>query len=131
MLNPLIDLYQYQSSGLAQVQSQANLATVRANRAHDTSEILRGTVEDLKRKADALTITCQALWEIVRTQSGLSDDAILKKMEEIDARDGRVDGKISARVQECPKCRRNSNVNRRNCLYCGTAMPVENVFEKS
>jgi hypothetical protein len=118
----LIDLYQ---------QRQISDATRTAYSAKETANRSRSDIDDLKRKADALTLACQALWEIVRVQTGLSDDTILDKMQEIDLRDGSADGRISHRVLSCPSCQRTSKASRKICLYCGAAMPTENVFEKS
>jgi hypothetical protein len=115
----LIDLYQ--QGRIAQAQATAE-------QAKDVAKHFRWELDDLRRKTDALTITCQALWEILRAQTGLRDDQILAKMQEIDARDGRVDGKISTTLAECPKCRRKSNSTRKCCLYCGTMLPLQNVF---
>ena len=117
----IIDLYQ---------QRRINEARDTAAQAKSVTEQLQWEVRDLQRKADAMTIACQALWEIVRAQTGMRDEAILQKMQEIDARDGRADGKISGSVLPCPRCGRKSNANRRDCLYCGAKMPVSHVFEK-
>lgn len=116
----LIDLYLNQR--VSQVEATAEAAK-------DTAKQLRHEINDLKRKCDALTITSQALWEILRNKAGMTDAMILEKMQEIDLRDGRADGKISGRVVRCPRCGRSSNANRKLCLYCGTSMPVGNVFE--
>lgn len=117
----LIDLYQ---------QQRINEARNKADQAKSAAEQMQWEIKDLKRKADALTIACQALWEIVRTQTGMRDEAILQRMQEIDARDGRIDGRISTTLATCPKCSRKNNANRRSCLYCGATLPVEHVFEK-
>jgi hypothetical protein len=85
----LIDLYQ---------QRQISDATRTAYSAKETANRSRSDIDDLKRKADALTLACQALWEIVRVQTGLSDDTILDKMQEIYMRDGSTYGRISHRV---------------------------------
>ena len=116
----LIDLY------LDQRVSQAEAV---AESAKDNAKQLRHEINDLKRKCDALTITSQALWEILRSKTGMTDASILQKMQEIDLRDGRADGKISSRVIKCSRCGRSSNANRKLCLYCGTSMPMDNVFE--
>lgn len=118
----LFDLYQHHQIGEARA---------RATDARSTADQLRLEVADLKRKADALTIACQALWEIVRTQASVTDDLLLAKMQEIDARDGRMDGRISATLVPCPACGRNVNAARKACLYCGAEMPVRHVFEKA
>lgn len=118
----LIDLYQH---------GRINEARNKAERAKEVAQQVRWDLDDLKRKADALTITCQALWEILRTQTAMSDNEILLKMEEIDARDGRLDGKISTTLTACPSCNRKSNSNRKVCLYCGADLPVKHVFGRS
>lgn len=79
--------------------------------------------DDLKRRIDALTLASQALWEIVREQTGLDDEAVILKMQEIDLRDGVADGRISQPPVACPKCSRNNRAGRNSCIYCGAAMP--------
>ena len=101
-----------------------------AQQAKSATTQLEGQISDLQRKADALTLACQAMWELACAQTGLRDEALLEKMQEIDARDGRSDGKISAAALLCPQCKRKSNAKRRNCLYCGARLPMQHVFDK-
>ena len=80
--------------------------------------------EDLRHaqaRIDKLSLTCQALWEILRDNTGLTDEMLLQKVQEIDLRDGQADGKMSgAKVgSSCPKCSRPLNRKHRKCLYCG------------
>jgi len=117
----LIDLHQ---------QAEINQARNHAAQAQSVAEQLRWELDTLKRKSDSLTLACQALWEIVRTQSGLKDTAILEKMRDIDIRDGKLDSRITPRVADCPRCGRKSNASRKDCVYCGEKLPAENVFEK-
>jgi hypothetical protein len=112
-------------------QAQINHAQSRAAHAQSVAEQLRWELDTLKRKSDALTLACQALWEIVRTEIGLSDSALLERMRDIDVRDGKLDGRITPRVAECPRCGRKSKATRKDCIYCGTTLPTENVFEKA
>ena len=118
----LFDLYQ---------QSRINEARNTALNARDVAANAQWDLDDLKRKADALTLACQALWEILRSQTGLSDDVILRKIEEIDLRDGQADGRITQRLHACRKCNRQNKATRTACLYCGAKLPTENVFEKT
>jgi hypothetical protein len=112
-------------------QAQINHAQNRAAHAQTVAEQLRWELDTLKHKSDALTLACQALWEIVRTETGLSDSALLERMRDIDVRDGKLDGRITPRVAECPTCGRKSKATRKDCIYCGTTLPTENVFEKA
>ena len=117
----IIDLYQ--QGKIAQAQSKAEQAV-------DRSKRLQDEVDDLKRKADALTIACQSLWEIVRTRLSLDEQVILAKMQEIDLRDGKLDGKIATKIITCPSCSRPNNTKRHCCLYCGKRLSGGHLFEK-
>jgi hypothetical protein len=76
-----------------------------------------------------LSLACQALWEIVRSTQGFDDEVLLKKIEEIDLRDGKLDGSIASMPIECPKCGRAGRSSRGQCLYCGTAIQSPHIFE--
>lgn len=115
------DLYQ---------QGQINSANSKADQAKSESERLRSQVHDLQRRSDALTIACQALWELVRDRGGITDDALVAKMQEVDLRDGKADGKITPALVSCPSCGRRCNGSRKACLYCGASMPIGHVFGK-
>ena len=81
-------------------------------------------IEDLKRKVSALEIACQAMFEIMESRLDVSEKAIIEKMEEIDRRDGNLDGKTAPAVVICAECGRKTNDARSNCVYCGAALPV-------
>ncbi|HEX6810715.1 MAG TPA: hypothetical protein VF384_03735 [Planctomycetota bacterium] len=117
----LIDLFQ---------QSWIHDAQNTAQQAKSATTQSQSQISDLQRKADALTLACQAMWEMICAQTGLRDEALLEKMQEIDARDGRTDGKISTAAQLCPRCKRKSNAKRLACLYCGERLPIQHVFDK-
>lgn len=81
-------------------------------------------VDDLKRKVEGLSLACQAFFEILQSHIGLTESAILQKMQEIDERDGKLDGKTAAPVLECIECGRKSNASRTTCVYCGAPLPA-------
>jgi len=109
---------------------QEQIADARQS-AKDKDQQLQSEINNLKRKIDALTIGCQALWELLREKTGMTDEMILDKMQEIDLRDGREDGKISTTVSQCPNCGRGSNTSRKTCLYCGALLPGGDVFDQT
>lgn len=117
----LFDIYQ---------QHRISEASAAAESAKDKVQALRNQVDDLQRKTDALSITCQALWELLRAATNLTDQDMLQKMQEIDLRDGRLDGRIKSPPVNCPSCQRITNGERRACLYCGVRIPGGNIFEK-
>lgn len=117
-----IDLYQ---------QRRIVEAESTARDARFTAKQMANDVDKLSERTEATTLACQALWEIVRDKLGVADHEILEKMQEIDLRDGRADGRISPSGFVCPDCKRRNSNARRNCLYCGFKLPVKHVFEKS
>ncbi len=88
---------------------------------------LRIQVEALERRAGALTLTCQAMWELLSIQLGFAAKDLEARIKEIDFRDGRLDGKISQKPSivssykeiTCAKCLHRVNGHRGKCLYCG------------
>lgn len=104
----LIDAYQ---------QHRLNSTGANPNLTENAAE-----VDDLRRRVDTLAIACQALWEILQSQTGMDEAAILEKMTQIDARDGRLDGKAAPAVLECAACHRRGNAGQTVCLYCGASL---------
>jgi hypothetical protein len=117
----LIDLYQ---------QGRINDARHTAEDARSAARNAESQTHDLKRKMASLTITCQALWEILADRLNIPEDLILQKMQEIDLRDGKMDGKISTTLVSCPACARTNKADRKQCLYCGTDLPTGHIFGK-
>jgi hypothetical protein len=105
-------------------------AAQRASEARSSSERVLDDYHELRRHTEALSLACQALWEIVRSQHGFNDEVLLKKIEEIDLRDGKLDGSIASTTADCPKCGRTGRSSRGKCLYCGTAIPSPHIFER-
>lgn len=83
----------------------------------------------LDERIDQLALKCQALWEIVRTETSLSDSDIRAKIHEIDMRDGVSDGKITNSGKQCSECGRTVGRRHERCLYCGKAADGKEVFE--
>jgi hypothetical protein len=109
-MNLFLELYQQQRARVGAASSRTQLAPM--------------DLEDLERRTEALTLACQALWEILQDELNLSDAAILKKMQEVDLRDGSLDGRLTVDVTACPTCKRSNKASRTNCIYCGESLPV-------
>ena len=77
------------------------------------------TVDDLQRQVERLSLACQAMWELLRECSDVTEDDLEKKILEIDGRDGSVDGKIGNQVVDCPACGRKTSSKRGSCVMCG------------
>ena len=78
----------YQQTKIAGAERTAERAMSKADR-------YAADIADVRRLVDRLTLACQAMWELLRDRSDLTEEDIEAKILEIDARDGRVDGKIA------------------------------------
>ena len=120
-MNILFDLYQ---------QGRINDVRNTAEDAHSAARRAEWQMQDLRRKVDSLTITCQALWELLAERLDMDENLILEKMQEIDLRDGKMDGKITPTLVSCPACARTNKADRKQCLYCGVDLPTTHIFGK-
>ncbi|MBP89049.1 MAG: hypothetical protein CMJ64_20430 [Planctomycetaceae bacterium] len=105
-------------------------ATLAAEDAHYA--VNRMEDQSLRMEADIerLLLLSEALWNILKEQHGYKDDELVRRVLEVDSRDGRIDGRVAHRPPEdCPHCDRPVPNGRRYCLYCGQPVPV-NLFAR-
>ncbi len=79
----------------------------------------RNKVRDLEHEVDRLKLMNQALWELLRDKLKVSDAELVKRVSEIDLRDGVADGRMTDVALKCPTCSRVSSSRHWKCLYCG------------
>lgn len=72
----------------------------------------------------------EALWEIIRDKLQLTEQDLYEKLNEIDMRDGQLDGKNQRKVVECPSCGHSVSARHAACIYCGKIID-ESVFTLS
>lgn len=94
-------------------------AQTEASRVKRRTDQVDQRVDELERRTDRLSLACQALWEVLKEKTEIDDSTVYKKMEEIDLRDGRLDGKIGVTVLDCGQCGRRISSRRLLCIYCG------------
>lgn len=105
----------YQPMGIGAAQRAAESAESKVDRCAKE-------LDNLQRHVDRLTLACQALWELIRGCSDLTEEDLEKKILEIDGRDGVVDGKIGVQVVDCPSCGRKTSSKRGSCIMCGAPL---------
>ncbi|QDV87215.1 hypothetical protein [Planctomycetes bacterium TBK1r] len=110
-------------------QSKIRDAGATATRAESKSNNMSYEVARLEDKIESLALTCQALWEVARDHSGLSDEELLAKVSEIDLRDGVADGKMGSGTGSCSKCGRTISKRRMSCMYCGEQIVKQHTFQ--
>jgi len=109
----------YNQTGAAGAQRAAENAEAKVDRCANK-------VEDLQRQVERLSLACQAMWELLRGCSDLTEDDLEKKILEVDVRDGCVDGKIGVQALDCPSCGRKTSSKRNICIMCGA--PIKRLY---
>ena len=103
--------------------NDSSRASAAADRAATKATTANLRLQQLERRVEALALACQSLWEIASAELNVTEQQLLEKMQEVDLRDGKADGRMSAHAHQCSECGRNSNSQRTTCLYCGADFP--------
>ena len=87
------------------------------------SEMSAGArIDSLERMLDRLTLVTLASWELLSEKTDLTEKDLAAKMEEIDLRDGKKDGKATlpgGAAGTCASCSRRLHPRHDKCVYCG------------
>jgi|GEM_PF-649010 len=106
-------------------QVAARAADAAAKKAMDA----RSDIQALRAAIDKLILVDRALWEIIAESQGLTEEYLLNKVNEIDLRDGVLDGKIREPVRKCASCGKVLQKGHTKCVYCGTKDEGANPFQ--
>jgi hypothetical protein len=87
--------------------------------ARKISRDARDAVEELRDRVDRMALFTMALWSLAGEKLQITEDELKKRVQDLDLSDGKLDGKISQNVGECPKCKRQLSRRNRSCIYCG------------
>ena len=127
MFDLLWDLFQQGQIGSAQseaesARSQAGVAARQAGQSLERSQ-------DSEERIARLALLCQAMWELLSERCQVTNNDLVRKVLEVDRRDGREDGRIGERVIDCPKCGNKVNSRRPKCVICGSVLATKQPFE--
>lgn len=87
-------------------------------------------IETLKAEIERLLLITESLWEILKEKHGYTDDELIRRIGEIDYRDGKLDGRVQGAPPElCPHCQRTLIKKRPFCMYCGKPVAA-NPFQR-
>ena len=95
--------------------AEAKQTARRAQRARSGKGVIQ-----LEKRLDKLTLICMAMWSLLQERAELTEEDLLQKVQDIDLRDGQLDGKLKKKVAKCPKCSRVMAPRHDQCLYCGS-----------
>lgn len=106
-----MDLYDFfQNFRLKEARYAADTATIKAH----SNEI---TLRNLQDQLDHLSLVCLAMSELLE-EVGFKKSMLIEKIQEIDLRDGKLDGKF-VKESSCPNCKRKLAPRHVKCMYCG------------
>jgi hypothetical protein len=98
-----------------------------AARAENKAKSVERDVKGLRSDLARTLMICEALWELLSENEGLSEADLHKKLYEIDMRDGILDGKNQRKAKKCPECEHMVSTRHPACIYCGKVMD-ESIF---
>ncbi|HSJ70490.1 MAG TPA: hypothetical protein VLA29_02465 [Acidimicrobiia bacterium] len=78
---------------------------------------------DVHDRVDRLILVVDAIWSLLE-ESGLTDEQLRERIEQIDAADGVSDGRRTVRASECRRCGAMVPGDLPACQFCGTP-PLE------
>ena len=112
-------------AGAARQMARANQAQLAGETAARTAAEVRTQNESIQCDLEKLFMITEALWTLLKEQHGYTDEHLAQRIQTIDARDGKLDGKVakSAPRPTCPQCGRTIIRRQTRCLYCGTDAP--------
>jgi len=108
---------------------QAMRAESSADRANMKADRQSYKLQDVSDQVDRLSLACQAMWELIRDRTNITEEDLEKKIVEIDGRDGKVDGKIATQSLTCHACGKPTNSKRSFCVMCGAPLRRQHKFE--
>lgn len=110
-------------------QTKIDGANRTADRAMSKADRYANDISNLKQHVERLSLASQAMWELLKSRSDLTEEELDAKILEIDARDGRIDGKIGTPPIDCPACGRTTSATRDTCVVCGAPTLRKHQFE--
>lgn len=94
-------------------------AGIDAARAGAKAQSAHEKYRQLEERVEKLILLNLAMWELIKERTQLTEADLVKRVAEIDLRDGVADGKITRTVKKCKECGKVMSSRHSNCLYCG------------
>lgn len=120
MLGILYDLHQ--NSRIADAETSAGQSKSKTER-------VAQNVHELEARIDKLSLLNYALWSLLEEKVGLTEAELVARVQELDLKDGQLDGRIASGVIKCPHCDRALSKRHLKCLYCGYELHGGDGFE--
>ena len=113
------------------IRQDVNIAAAHsaAARSESNADRVRTEMRFLKERVDRLTMIAAAMWTLLQKQTGLSDEQLTARVQEIDLSDGRLDGQVRRDVAACGSCHRPIAPRHLRCIYCGAPTANDQPFD--
>jgi len=85
--------------------------------------------ENTDDRLEKLTLICWAMWTLIQEVTDLTEQDLLKRVNDLDLLDGSPDGTATQQIVKCPKCSRVMSPKHGKCLYCGTKRVLSSAFD--
>ena len=106
-------------------------ASLEASGAQRSAEKAHGRLERLDDRLSHLAMVTEALWHLLKSKTGWTDEMLMQELQQLDAADGTIDQRRTPRAIKCPACQRNLPADGRDCIYCGTPPAMTTPFSKA
>ncbi len=116
--------YAFSSRGRMGSLNQIDVIDSKASVSEPTTEI-----KYLNQKVERLMMITEALWIILKETNNFTDEILKKKINEVDMKDGKLDGKVTPEPPgECSNCGKVLQKNKKYCIYCGDEVIIDDIF---
>jgi hypothetical protein len=121
VFNLSVDMYQQ-----GKLSEQDTLQADSDRRITNTGDRLR----DLETRHERMRLVMAALWQLLKSHTGMTDSDLKKYIEQVDLSDGKRDGKLARATgaMDCPKCSRRILKSATICVWCGSTLTVGDAF---
>ncbi len=98
-------------------------------RAASTGDKLR----ELEQRYERMSLVTNALWQLLKVHTGLTDADLKKYFEKVDLTDGIRDGKMARTkgAMDCPHCSRRVLKSATVCAWCGGKLKSGDPFHST
>jgi hypothetical protein len=120
----IFDVYQQaKTAGLESLQADTD------RRVTNTADKLR----ELEQRYERMTLVTNALWQLLKAHTGLTDADLKKYIEKVDLSDGVRDGKLTINkgAMDCPHCSRRVLKRATVCAWCGGKLTSGDPFQST
>lgn len=118
-----------QQHDIYEAKADASSASARASDANVRTQEVRQDVLELEARLQRLSLLCQAMWELLSERGQITNNDLIRRVLEVDGRDGSTDGKIGSRIVDCPRCKNKVNSRHPRCVVCGGVIATKHPFE--